>query len=146
MFHRVFGSTHTAANFGIEHGRVVNHGFAPMKISQHGNIRVEQRMIRRTAGSGEHYARLQESRIEVYRPSPAELRQSTVSPNFRKGERPLSGDFQTDPGMRIPASGIGPDHGPSHIRSLHIQTNTAYKDRLNVRPVKGQQKECASSL
>ena len=144
--HRVFGSTHTAANFGIEHGRIVNHGFAPDEISQHGNIRFEQRMISERQAPGEHYARLQESRIEVYRPSPSELRQSAVSPNFRRGERPLSGDFQTDPGMLTPASGIGPDHGSSHVRSLHIQTNTAYKDRLNVRPVKGQQKEMRQQL
>jgi len=104
--HRVFGSTHTAANFGIEHGRVVNHGFAPYEISQHGNIRVEQRMISERQAPGEHYARLQESRIEVYRPSPAELRQSTVSPNFRKGERPLSEIFKLIPecGYRLPES------------------------------------------
>jgi len=120
--------------------------FAPYEISQHGNIRVEQRMIseRQAPGNIMRVFRNQELKSIVHR------RLNFVSRLyhriFAKANARFREIFKTDPGMRIPASGIGPNHGPSHIRSLHIQTNTAYKDRLNVRPVKGQQKEMRQQL
>ena len=144
--HRVFGNTRAAERFEIEHDHVINRGIAPDEISRRGNIRIEQRMISERQVPGEQYARLQESRIEVYRPSMSALHQQIITPNFHRGERPLSGDFQNVPRMQTQESGVEPGHGLPHTRSSGNQKTVTRQERTTIKPAKGQQKEKRQQL
>ncbi len=139
--HRVFGSTRDASRYEIERGHVVNRGFAPNEISRLGNIRIEQRMISERQFPGEHYANLHESKIEVYRPAPAELHRPLSSPNFRKGERPLSGDFHSVSRMQTPASRVVPGTGSVHPSVSRNQKNALHQEQATVKPQKERRQQ-----
>jgi hypothetical protein len=121
--HRAFGATRSAGGFDILHNRVINRGVSPDDISRHGNIRIEQRSINERKIPGEQMTQSRGSRIEVYRPALSEARQPIVLPNFRHGERPLSGNFQNVSGSRSSSEKNG--------RSVSAEQNKISRERRN---------------